>query len=244
MAYPIPGVGVSTPYGKSGSSWKTCGWHTGVDFAAPLGTPIYAPIAGQVRHRNYGSSFGNHQFAISPDPGQPFGDGEVFFAHTTDRPSDGKYVNIGDVLAHVGTEGNSTGPHLHFEYHPQSKNSWGCGDVANPQVVLDHQSGSDSAPSGGYPTPTSNVIYLSKLHEGQRDSDSVWYWQYWLNHHVLEGGSTLPLTGNFLSETAHETILCQQQHGYGNDAPGSVYVGPSQAGHVLAEAGLTIVDDT
>src|SRR4051794_10117049 len=132
MTYPIKGVGISTPFGKRGGHWSCNrdssgrGIRTGVDFSCPRGTKIYAPIAGQVRHRSYGSAFGNHQFAISPEPGQPFGAGEVLFAHTTSRPADGTRVNVGDYLADVGAEGNVTGPHLHMEHHPQVKNAWHC----------------------------------------------------------------------------------------------------------------------
>jgi murein DD-endopeptidase MepM/ murein hydrolase activator NlpD len=119
-----------------------------VDYAAPKGTVLVAAIAGQVRHRNYGSALGNHQFAISPDPGQPFENGEVFYAHTYDRPPDGLYVNVGDVVAHVGVEGNTTGPHLHFEFHPNDKNDWGCEPVcADPQPVIDHQATAGNVPS-------------------------------------------------------------------------------------------------
>lgn len=236
-AYPIPGNGVDTAYGKSGSMWSHCGWHTGVDFTAAYGTPIYAPIAGQVRHRNYGSSFGNHQFAISPDPGQPFAEGEVFFAHTYDRPADGIYVNIGDFLAHVGEEGNATGPHLHFEYHPEVKNQWCHIYVANPQVVLDHQGGGAPPPPGG------GTVYLSKLHYGQYDSDSVGFLQTVLNGHPLSGGETLPISKNYLDETDEEVRLCQVQHGFGNDPVNQSYVGPSQAEHLFGGKGYTIVND-
>ena len=103
-----------------------------------------AVIAGQIRHRNYGSALGSHQFAISPDPGQPFADGEVFYAHTSDRLPDGTYVRAGDVIAHVGYEGNvrppgPDGAHLHLEYHPTTKNDWGCEPIcANPQPVIDY----------------------------------------------------------------------------------------------------------
>jgi murein DD-endopeptidase MepM/ murein hydrolase activator NlpD len=97
MTYPIPNVGIGTPYGKRGSSWSCNedssgkGIHTGVDFPTGNGTRIYAPVAGEVRHRSYGSAFGSHQFAISPDDDQPFGDGEVFFAcllYTSPSPRD------------------------------------------------------------------------------------------------------------------------------------------------------------
>lgn len=143
MAAPIPGVGVSTPYGKRGPYWSCNensdgGVHTGVDYACPSGTDVLAPIPGQIRHRNYGSAFGSHQFAISPDPGEPFGDGEVFFAHMTSRPGDGVQVEVGDYLGNVGAEGNVSGPHLHMEYHADTKGQWSCSTHDDPQPVLDY----------------------------------------------------------------------------------------------------------
>jgi hypothetical protein len=246
---PVPGVGISTPYGKRGSYWSCQedsngnGIHTGVDYACAKGTQIVAAIDGEIRHRNYGSAFGNHQFAISPDPGQPFGDGEVFYAHTTDRPADGTRVTINQPVAHVGAEGNVSGPHLHFEYHPNVKNSWNCGVVADPAPVINHGGSSGGGGGGGeYPKPTSNTVHLSKLKYGQEDSDSVWYLQDALNAHPLNGGSDLPTTGNYFDKTDHEVILCQQQHGFGNDAPGTSYVGRKQAEHLFAGRGITIKD--
>ena len=233
MTSPVPGVGISTPYGKRGSHWSCNedssgnGVHTGVDFACAAGTNIVAPIAGQVRHRSYGSAFGSHQFAISPDPGQPFADGEVFFAHTKTRPGDGVYVNIGDYLAEVGAEGNVTGAHLHFEYHPTSKGSWSCAVHANPQPVLDHQSG---APSGGEGDWASGDVWVEKLHYGQMDSDSVKRLQHQLNQTSLEGGQELPITGNYLDETDEEVRLWQVQVcGDPADPVNQSFLGPSQA---------------
>ena len=146
MTYPLkaPYDVVTTPYGKRGSYWScnensSGGVHTGCDLAAPSGTFIYAPIAGQIRHRSYGSAFGGHQFAISPDPGQPFADGEVFFAHTRTRLQDGTYVQIGTFIGEVGAEGNVSGPHLHMEYHPDTKGSWSCSVHADPAPILNHQ---------------------------------------------------------------------------------------------------------
>lgn len=148
MVNPVPGYSVSTPYGKRGPYWScndngSGGVHTGIDVACPAGTDVVAAIAGQIRHRNYGSSFGSHQFAISPDPGQPFADGEVFHAHMTSRPKDGVYVKVGDYLGNVGAEGNVSGPHLHLEYHADTKNQWSCSTHDDPQPVLDHQEAPD-----------------------------------------------------------------------------------------------------
>lgn len=139
---PVPGYKVTTPFGRRGSHWSCKpvggkGIHTGIDIAAPTGTWIVAPISGQIRHRNYGGAFGRHQFAISPDPGQPFDKGEVFFAHTITRPFEGVYVKAGERIAKVGAEGNVTGPHLHMEYMPNTKGKWNCSVHADPQPIID-----------------------------------------------------------------------------------------------------------
>jgi len=175
--YPIAGVGISTPYGKRGSYWSCNedsngnGIHTGVDFACASGTDIKAPIAGQIRHRSYGSSFGNHQFAISPDPGEPFGDGEVFFAHTTNRPQNGVYVKIGDYLADVGAEGNVSGPHLHMEYHADTKGKWSCSVVDDPQPVLDWQA-APTNPTNPNGVDIGDTVYVIASSLNGRDEPS------------------------------------------------------------------------
>lgn len=119
-------------------------------------------------------------------------------------------------------------------------------DVVIPELLAIYNG---EEPSGGggssssYPKPTSKTVYLSKLHYGQEDSDSVWYLQDRLNGHPLSGGQTLPLTGNYLTETDEEVRLCQQQHGYGNDPVKKSFVGPSQASHLFQGSGITVVND-
>jgi len=233
---PVPGHGLTTAYGLRGAHWTACRFHTGADFAAPSGTPIVAPISGTIRHRSYGRAFGPFQFAISPSPGQPFADQEVFFAHVLDRLPDGTEVRAGQRISRVGALGNVTGPHLHMELHSR-KNIWTCSVMMNPQPVVDWQpSGPAPVPSpGGGGTPT----YLSKLKQGQRDSDSVRNLQRALNAHSLPapGNITLPITGNFADKTALVVQTCQKVHGaqWGEgsaDPMGSVSVGPKQAAHL------------
>lgn len=247
MANPYkPARAITTPYGKAG--WS-CGFHTGADFAAPMGERIYAPIAGDIRHRNYGSAFGNHQFAISPDPGKdPFGDGEVFFAHTRTRLRDGTRVEVGDFIAETGSEGNSSGPHLHYEYHPHQKGTWGCGVVANPQPTIDHQAGGDPGDGGGgWMFPSGHKVYQKYLkykgHEQNSDgvSDSIKAWQEMLNAHPLDGGTNLPVTGRWFDMTDSETRKCQGQHIPPADPAGQAWVGPKQFEHVKTSVGAPYV---
>jgi len=238
MANPVPGKSVTTAFGKRGKHWsckKTSagGIHTGVDFAAPSGTKIVAPIAGTIRHRNYGSAFGRHQFAISPSKGQPFAKGEVFFAHTRTRLKDGTKVKIGDKIAEVGAEGNVTGAHLHMEYMPSTKGKWNCYVHANPKPIIDAKA--PAAPSTG---PTA---LLSNLKYGKMDKASVRHLQRALNAEAkARGGQTVKVTGNYLKATDREVRLCQKKHGFGLDPVGKSFVGKKQATHLFKGTGVTV----
>jgi murein DD-endopeptidase MepM/ murein hydrolase activator NlpD len=236
MVNPVPGYSVTTPYHKANNgSWNTCGWHTGQDYAAPGGTDVVAARGGTVVHVNYGSSLGNHQFVIRPGDGT-----EDMYCHTTSRPANGAIVSAGQKVADVGMEGNATGNHLHFERH--SGYGWACNLMDDP--MKSHNAGGGSS-GGSYPSPTSKTVYLSKLHYGQEDSDSVYYLQQVLNGHSLPapGNITLPLTGNYWDQTGTVVVTCQQTHGYGNDPVTESFVGASQAAHLFGGTGLTVVDD-
>jgi murein DD-endopeptidase MepM/ murein hydrolase activator NlpD len=126
--WPIPGKPITSRYGIKGSHWRACGWHTGADIAAPTGTPILAPEAGRIVHVNYGSSFGGKQLALRPASG-----GEWFFAHCSWRAAPGP-VAEGAHIANVGNEGNSTGPHLHLEWHTAP--GWACSLMRDPAARL------------------------------------------------------------------------------------------------------------
>ena len=86
--------------------------HTGLDYACPTGTPILASAEGVVRmFGNESTGYGKYVILEHPD-----GKATVY-AHLWyfDNLSIGKRVKQGDVIAHSGSSGNSTGPHLHFE---------------------------------------------------------------------------------------------------------------------------------
>jgi len=86
--------------------------HAGIDFAAPVGTPIYAAAGGVVASAELHPQFGN---AVLIDHGNGL---ETLYAHTSRmivKPGD--IVRRGQEIAMVGTTGRSTGPHLHFEVH-------------------------------------------------------------------------------------------------------------------------------
>ena len=84
--------------------------HTGVDFAAPAGTSIYAWKNGIVTFAGWSGGYGN--FVIIQHE-----DGSVSrYAHCNKIVvEEGQPVNKDDTIAYVGSTGNSTGYHLHFE---------------------------------------------------------------------------------------------------------------------------------
>jgi murein DD-endopeptidase MepM/ murein hydrolase activator NlpD len=86
--------------------------HTGIDFAAPIGTPIFAAAGGVVASAEQHPEFGN---AVAIDHGNGL---STLYAHASRLAvKTGDIVRKGQAIAYVGTTGRSTGPHLHFEVH-------------------------------------------------------------------------------------------------------------------------------
>lgn len=84
--------------------------HTGIDWAAPAGTPIYAPGDAVVRSTDWNKIYGNRTIL---DLG---GGLSVMLGHQsgwTVQP--GQQIDAGQLVGYVGSTGLSTGPHLHFE---------------------------------------------------------------------------------------------------------------------------------
>jgi murein DD-endopeptidase MepM/ murein hydrolase activator NlpD len=88
--------------------WGT--FHYGIDLAAPLGTPIYAAVDGVVLRAGPATGFGNAVYIEDTD-----GNTEVYGHMKYYNVKAGQVVHAGDLIAKVGSEGESTGPHLHFQ---------------------------------------------------------------------------------------------------------------------------------
>ena len=92
--------------------------HKGVDFAAPTGTPIYAGGNGIVEYVGRNGGYGKY-IRIRHNNGY-----KTAYAHLSNYKkgiSKGVRVNQGEVIGYVGSTGNSTGPHLHYEIIFQNK---------------------------------------------------------------------------------------------------------------------------
>jgi murein DD-endopeptidase MepM/ murein hydrolase activator NlpD len=85
--------------------------HTGTDFSAPTGTPIYATGDGKVStYKRSRAGYGNH---IIIDHGYGY---QTLYAHMSKVDvKRGQKVKRGDVIGYIGSSGRSTAPHLHYE---------------------------------------------------------------------------------------------------------------------------------
>jgi murein DD-endopeptidase MepM/ murein hydrolase activator NlpD len=98
--------------------------HSGMDLAARKGTPIYAAAAGTVTWSGWRGGYGK---CVTIDHQNQY---QSIYGHcSTLHAQAGDNVDRGDLIGYVGSTGNSTGPHLHFEVR---KNN----DPVNPQRFL------------------------------------------------------------------------------------------------------------
>ncbi|WP_339179206.1 peptidoglycan DD-metalloendopeptidase family protein [Oceanobacillus sp. FSL W7-1293] len=97
--------------------------HKGIDFAAPTGTPIPAQAPGTVSFSGWSGGYGN----LVKTRSGPF---EYLYGHNSKNlVKQGNTVKKGQIIAEVGSTGNSTGPHVHFEIR---KN----GTAINPNSIV------------------------------------------------------------------------------------------------------------
>jgi murein DD-endopeptidase MepM/ murein hydrolase activator NlpD len=99
--------------------------HKGVDYAAPIGTPVHAAGDGRVRFIGRQGGYGN---VIELEHGSGV---VTVYGHMSKFASKlrrGQHVELGQVIGFVGMTGLATGPHLHYEYRVR-------GTHQNPQTV-------------------------------------------------------------------------------------------------------------
>lgn len=139
MTNPCPGYTITTEYWKSGTAWS-CGYHDGVDYAAPSGTDVVAAWGGTVVEAAYPCSFGpafGRAIVIDHDKlpdGSPGGWG--LYAHlSAECVSVGQRVEAGQRIGDVGTTGNSSGNHLHLGIY--MTDHWTSCGGKNPQPWID-----------------------------------------------------------------------------------------------------------
>ncbi len=94
-------------------------FHAGIDLGAPAGAPIVAAATGRVVVANWHGGYGK-AVVIEHD-----GQLQTLYGHMSEiLVQEGQEVKQGEVLGLVGSTGNSTGPHLHFETHAPTNDGW------------------------------------------------------------------------------------------------------------------------
>lgn len=108
---PVDGIKLTSRFGNRVDPFtKRRAFHSGVDFPAPRGTPIYASGGGRVIFSGYRRQYGN---TVEIDHGAGVA---TRYAHASKLlVKVGQVVMPGEKIALIGSSGRSTGPHLHFE---------------------------------------------------------------------------------------------------------------------------------
>ncbi len=120
---PTSNYRLTARFGQSSGLWSNS--HTGLDFAAPSGTPIRAMANGVITEAGYDGAYGYKTVQTLPDGS------EIWYCHQTEiGVSVGQKVIQGTQIGRVGSSGNVTGPHLHLEIRP------GGGDPVDPYSAL------------------------------------------------------------------------------------------------------------
>ena len=145
---PVAYTRISSPFGyRVHPVLHTVRMHTGIDYAAPTGTPIKAAADGEVIFKGWKGGYGN-TVMIRHANGV-----ETLYGHMSAfSPADGR-VRAGEVIGFVGTTGRSTGPHLHYEARVN-------GQPVNPTTVA-------------LPTPKLTPTNMAAFRKQQKDASTM-----------------------------------------------------------------------
>ena len=145
---PVAYTRISSPFGyRVHPVLHTVRMHTGIDYAAPTGTPIKAAADGEVIFKGWKGGYGN-TVMIRHASGV-----ETLYGHMSAfSPADGR-VRAGEVIGFVGTTGRSTGPHLHYEARVN-------GQPVNPTTVA-------------LPTPKLTPTNMAAFRKQQKDASTM-----------------------------------------------------------------------
>ena len=111
IVLPTTGYHLTARFNQAGGRWAHN--HTGLDFAAPMGTPVRSVMAGEVIQADWEGAYGR-QVKVR------HADGTVTsYSHMSEFDvSVGDTVQAGTMVGRIGMTGNTTGPHVHFEVLP------------------------------------------------------------------------------------------------------------------------------
>ena len=103
---------ITTYFNPLRNEYDVSGYHNAIDIEADAGANIFAPYPGTCISAGWMDAYGNMVILFHEDLGV-----YTFYAHCSSMDiTAGKAVSGGDVIAHVGSTGQSSGPHLHFQF--------------------------------------------------------------------------------------------------------------------------------
>lgn len=145
---PVVYTRISSPFGyRVHPVLHTVRMHTGIDYAAPSGTPIKATADGVITFKGWKGGYGN-TVMIRHSNGV-----ETLYGHMSAfTPAQGA-VRAGEVIGFVGTTGRSTGPHLHYEARVNSQ-------PVNPTTVA-------------LPTPKLTPTNMAAFRQQQKSANTI-----------------------------------------------------------------------
>ena len=136
LIHPFRGIPITSGFGWRATPpgtidfYGTGGYmHTGIDFGAPCGTPVYAPAAGTVTTAGWTNGGGGWTVMISHGVVNGNSLTTVYYHNSSVAVSVGQSVAQGQLIAYSGSTGNSTGCHAHFE-------TWLNGTPVDPMGLL------------------------------------------------------------------------------------------------------------
>lgn len=115
LRYPVEFSRISSKFGlRLHPLYHQMKHHNGVDFAAPIGTPVHAASAGKVTFIGWQHGYGK-VIKLTHE-----GNYQTVYGHLSrfdNQLKTGSTVTMGEVIGFVGMTGAATGPHLHYEFH-------------------------------------------------------------------------------------------------------------------------------
>jgi murein DD-endopeptidase MepM/ murein hydrolase activator NlpD len=154
FAWPLDNIIITQYFGGTEFAARNAGayggraYHPGVDFGAPSGTAIKAPLAGTVRATgNTDAVPGCYSWGKWTLIDHANGLSTLYAHQSVISVSAGQQVSTGEVIGYVGSTGFSTGPHLHFTVYAKDgvnvrkfneiKTSTSCGPATTPVAAIE-----------------------------------------------------------------------------------------------------------
>jgi len=133
--------------------------HNGIDYACPVGTPVYSAADGTVtKLQTEKDGYGLHVRLSHYENGKEVG--RTIYAHLSEVDCRmGQKVRAGDLIAESGNSGYSTTPHLHFEYRPIPLQSNGYNGACDPTPYFDETQTEPEKPPSLPEKGTARVIW-------------------------------------------------------------------------------------